>query len=204
MNCEMTIFSHDEYWIMIPCPYKNNLFYYSEWSYELFGFMGNNLVETIIYSDFAEYSNHTCIILNYEVEGLPRKRQRQHVALTQYCWRAGTVRVPLCWKLAWMFHVPSVPLSTALPDLPYCLCPGLSLKKVFLKHFLLRVGEQSCWPQRGSRTQAWMVRTHSGWKLWYFLVAMALCCILWKGSNQQYFISRGVFWPWGLHVCLEL
>lgn len=40
--------------------------------------MGNNLVETINYSDFAEYSNRTRIILNCEFEGLPKKRQRQY------------------------------------------------------------------------------------------------------------------------------
>lgn len=64
---------------MIPSAYKNNLFYYSEWSYEPFGFMGNNLVENINYADFAEYSNHTFIVLNYEFGGLPKKRQRQHI-----------------------------------------------------------------------------------------------------------------------------
>jgi len=42
--------------------------------------MGNNLVETRNYSDFAEYSNHTCIVLNFEFGGLPKKRRRQHIA----------------------------------------------------------------------------------------------------------------------------
>lgn len=45
--------------------------------------------------------------------------------------------------------------SLALPDLPHCLCPavGLSLKKVFLMYLLLRVSQQTCWPQQGGRTQ---------------------------------------------------
>lgn len=56
--------------------------------------MGNNLVGTINYSDFAEYSNHTCIILNYEFGGLPKKETEaayNSFPLTLCCWRAGTV-----------------------------------------------------------------------------------------------------------------
>lgn len=55
--------------------------------------MGNNLVEIINYSDFAEYSNHTCIILNYEFGALPKKETEaanKILPLTLCCWRAGT------------------------------------------------------------------------------------------------------------------
>lgn len=149
--------------------------------------MGNNLVETINYSDFAEYSNCTCIILNCEFEELPKKEtgsieQLSINSVWLECWLCFLV----CFCAVIWFGYFLIPVfMLACPFQTFCVgyCPAAESRFITKDNFAHLFGTQSeskklraSARQQGSALvhrshhrmgQKCFVRTNIGWKLFF-------------------------------------